>query len=424
MKKLPKELISIISKRKDLIDKGFLEKNQERELVMWIILKGFSKHPEISNGNYKNNPILKWLAASSSFGRYKNIPRIFLGIWDIHKSHKRRWPYPELNAFYMIWVEKNWKNFNIKLPEFEKIFQRKINFLNKFDILIFELFWLIRKPFSIRSYEYFGTTIDNFFANKFQGWEMQLNVINALTYRELKTRVSKVRGGVLGVFIEPLGVMSIFLIIFSIIRANNAGPIDTVIFLGTGIVLFTLFTNIAIRSSNGLTANEALFFYKPVKPIDIVLARTIVESGLYGIVFIVIILSNYLIRQRIFLDNISLLFTTYLALIIFSFGVGLFLIVATFIYPSLKQLIPLALRPLWFISGVFASLSALPQWLRPYLSWNPILQAIEISRYSFSINYNIDKNEVSSTYLWTCAFLSLSIGLFVYAFNEKNLLTK
>ena len=39
-----------------------------------------------------------------------------------------------------------------------------------------------------------------------------------------------------------------------------------------------------------MSANEALFFYKPVKPIDTVIARTIVESGLYGIVFIVIIL--------------------------------------------------------------------------------------------------------------------------------------
>ena len=57
MKKLPKELINIIRNRKDLVNKGFLEKNQERELVVWIILKGFSKHPEISNGNYKNNPV-------------------------------------------------------------------------------------------------------------------------------------------------------------------------------------------------------------------------------------------------------------------------------------------------------------------------------------------------------------------------------
>ena len=258
MKTIPKELISIISKRKDLVDKGFLEKNQERELVVWIILKGFSKHPEISNGNYKKNPILKWLAASSSFGRYKNMPRIFLGIWDIHKSHKIRWPYPELNSFYLIWVENNWKNFNIKLPNFEKLFKRKINFLNKFDFLIFEFFWLIRKPFSIRSYEYFGTTIDLFFANKLEGWHIQFNVINSLIYRELKTRISLVKGGVLGVFIEPLGVITVFLILFSILRANTLGTLDILIFLGSGTVLFTLFSNIAVRSSNGISANLAL----------------------------------------------------------------------------------------------------------------------------------------------------------------------
>ena len=424
MSQLPAELEEILKTRRDLIDLGFLEKNKERELVVWIILNGFQKYPEIFKGNSSNNSVLKWLSLNSSSNRFKSMPRIFLGLWDIHKSHKIRWPYPELNEFYNIWVEKNWKKFKIILPEFENLFQKNINLFNEIDILIFELFWIIRKPFSIKSSEYFGITIDMFFAKKIEGWRIQFNVINSLVYRELKTRVSQVKGGVLGVFIEPLGVMSIFLIIFSILRANTLGPLDILIFLGSGIVLFTLFSAIAIRSSNGMSANEALFFYKPVKPIDTVIARTIVESGLYAFVFIVIILVTYLIRQKIFLDNISLLFSTYLALIIFSFGVGLFLMVATFIYPSLKQLIPLAMRPLWFISGVFISLSALPQWLRPYVSWNPILQAIEITRYSFSMNYYIAKNSISITYLWQSALFSLFLGLFVYSFNEKRLLTK
>ena len=424
MYQIPQELADILKKRKDLIDLGFFEKNQERKLVVWVIQKGFIKYPEIFKGNSSNNSILEWLTLSSSSKRFKNMPRIFLGIWDIHKSHKRRWPYPELNNFYMIWVENNWKKFKINLPEFENFFKKNINFLNKLDILIFDLLWIIRKPFSIKSSEYFGTTIDLFFAKKIDGWRIQFNVINSLIYRELKTRVSQVKGGVLGVFIEPLGVMSIFLIIFSILRADTIGTLDIIIFLGSGIVLFTLFSDIAIRSSNSMSANEALFFYRPVKPIDTVIARTIVESGLYAIVFIVIILGTYLIRQEIFLNNISLLFSTYLALIIFSFGIGLFLMVATFIYPSLKQLIPLAIRPLWFISGVFISLSALPQWLRPFVSWNPILQAIEITRYSFSMNYFIDKNAISINYLWQSAIFSLFLGLFVYSFNEKKLLTK
>ena len=51
-------------------------------------------------------------------------------------------------------------------------------------------------------------------ANSLSGWQIQRNVISALVYRELKTRVSEVKFGILGVFIEPLGVMAVFLAIF------------------------------------------------------------------------------------------------------------------------------------------------------------------------------------------------------------------
>ena len=139
-----------------------------------------------------------------------------------------------------------------------------------------------------------------------------------MIYRELKTRVSQVRFGVVGVFIEPLGVMAVFLLIFSVIRSSR-GPLDLWLFLGTGIVFFTLFNDIAIRSSNGMIANEALFFYKPVKPIDTVIARTIVESGLYLIVFLVIIIGTFLFKQKAQLDDISLILSAYLALVLVSF---------------------------------------------------------------------------------------------------------
>ena len=97
-----------------------------------------------------------------------------------------------------------------------------------------------------------------------KGFNTQINVTSALIYRELKTRVSEVKFGVLGVFIEPLGVMIVFLTIFSLLRGRN-NTIDIVLFLGSGIVLYTLFNEVAIRSLNAMKANEALFFYRPVK---------------------------------------------------------------------------------------------------------------------------------------------------------------
>ena len=259
---------------------------------------------------------------------------------------------------------------------------------------------------------------------KIDGWIIQRNVVDGLVYRELKTRVSTAKFGVIGVFIEPLGQIFMFLLLFSLIRGNSLGSLDIILYLASGICLFSVFSDIGIRSANAMIANEALFFYRRVKPIDTVLARTIVETGLYSIVFITIIIGCYLLREEIILNDITLLILSCLGLVIYSLGLGIFLMVSAHIYPIVLQLTPIIMRPLWFISGVVISLNSLPQWLRPYITWNPVLQAIELARHAFSTNYVIRSDEVSLLYLWQCAIVSLCFGLWIYTSNEKRLLTR
>jgi len=256
----------------------------------------------------------------------------------------------------------------------------------------------------------------------FRGWELQRNVIGALIYRELKTRVSEVRFGVVGVFIEPLGVMAVFLLIFSVIRGDR-GPLDIALFLAAGIVLYTLFNEVAVRALNAMRANEALFFYRPVKPIDAVIARGLVESALFAIVYTVISAFIFAFREKWILYDFPLLVISYVLLALTAFGIGLLLMVAGHRYSSLVQIVPMAIRPLWFISGVFFSVVSLPQWIRPWLTWNPILQAIELSRHAFSEDYLLDKS-ISLPYLLACAGVSCCLGLWVYSNNERILLTR
>ena len=270
-----------------------------------------------------------------------------------------------------------------------------------------------------------GDPMRNFFrplSGGFSGWEIQRNVISALIYRELKTRVSEVRFGVLGVFIEPLGVMAVFLLIFGLIRGNT-GPLDISLFLAAGIVLFTLFNEVAVRALNAMRANEALFFYRPVKPVDSVIARALVESALYAIVYIVILAFIFAFHEKWMLESVPLLVVSFVSLALTAFGLGLLLMVAGHRYSGLSQFVPLAMRPLWFISGVFFSVISLPQWMRPWVTWNPVLQAIELSRHAFSEDYPLDKS-ISLPYLLAWAGLSCCLGLWVYSNNERILLTR
>ena len=255
------------------------------------------------------------------------------------------------------------------------------------------------------------------------GWTIQRNVINALVYRELKTRVSQVKFGVLGVFIEPLGVIAVFLLIFGFIRGSSPG-IDIVLFLACGVILYTMYINISIRSLNSMRANEELFFYRPVKPVDTVIARALVESGLYGSIFLIIACFTCLLREQWLIQDFGMLVVTFIALVFNAFGFGLFLMTAGHRYRALNQLVPMIMRPMWFISGIFFSLSSVPQQFVPWLSWNPITQAIELSRSAFSSDYPINPMVVSLPYLLASAAFSCAFGLWVYTNNEKILLTR
>jgi ABC-type polysaccharide/polyol phosphate export permease len=69
--------------------------------------------------------------------------------------------------------------------------------------------------------------------NRLSGWQVQWRVVDALVYRELRTRVSDVRGGFLGVLIQPLGLIAIWTTFLTAINVQRGGSLNTVLFLAT-----------------------------------------------------------------------------------------------------------------------------------------------------------------------------------------------
>ena len=264
----------------------------------------------------------------------------------------------------------------------------------------------------------------NYILNVKRGLRIQTNVLRALIYREFIGRASLVKFGYLGILIEPLGVMAIFLVIFTLIRTRGANEeLGVLLFLITGIVIYTLFNAIAIRSMNSMDANSSLFFYRQVQPIDTVYSRTIVEVVIYSVVFIILVTIAFLIRESFIMSDFALLIVSFISISIFSLGVGIFLMIATFRYEWVKSVVQFLLRPLWFISGVFFSLNDIPQNIRPYLSWNPILQSIELTRHSFSKSYLLNES-VSLAYLIQISLFVLTVSLWLYDKNHRILRTK
>jgi capsular polysaccharide transport system permease protein len=257
--------------------------------------------------------------------------------------------------------------------------------------------------------------------NRLSGWQVQWRVVDALVYRELRTRVSDVRGGFLGVLIQPLGLIAIWTTFLTAINVHRGGSLNTVLFLTSGIVLFTIFSQICNRSINAMDANEALLFYKPVKPIDTVIARTICETGLYTCCLITICLGTWIALDQIFMADLGIFFLTILLAAMIGFSSGLIFMIACYLSPSFKQVAVWIPRILWFLSGVPFRYWAFPAWTRPFFIWNPLTHIIELNRKSMSDDYFTP--DANLNYALICTVLLTTFALWVYSNNERKLLT-
>jgi capsular polysaccharide transport system permease protein len=256
---------------------------------------------------------------------------------------------------------------------------------------------------------------------RLSGWQVQWRVVDALVYRELRTRVSDVKGGFLGVLVQPLGLIAIWVIFLTVINAHRGGSLNVILFLGSGTVLFTVFSQIAGRSITAMEANEALLFYKPVKPIDTVIARSITETGLYTCCLLVICIGTWIALDQIYMSNLGLFFFTILLAACIGFSTGLIFMTAGHLTPAFKQPAFWIPRILWFLSGVPFRYWVLPPWTRGFFVWNPLMHIIELNRKSMSDDYFTPDANLDYAVTWTIALLTVSLWL--YYNNERKLLT-
>ena len=256
---------------------------------------------------------------------------------------------------------------------------------------------------------------------RLSGWQVQWRVVDALVYRELRTRVSDVKGGFLGVLVQPLGLVAIWVIFLTAINAHRGGSLNVVLFLGSGIILFTIFSQIVNRSITAMQANEALLFYKPVKPIDTVIARTISETGLYTCCLLVICVGTWIVLDQVYMSNLGLFFFTILLAACIGFSTGLIFMTVSHLMPAFKQGAFWVPRILWFLSGVPFRYWIFPPWTRVFFVWNPLMHIIELNRKSMSDDYFTP--DANLEYAVICAVALLTVSLWIYYNNERKLLT-
>lgn len=223
--------------------------------------------------------------------------------------------------------------------------------------------------------------------------------------------------------VEPLLHVVILTLIFGYLRQRSVGGIDVPVFIVTGIVPFLLFKNIAMQVMDGVAANQALFSFKQIKPIDTFVARTLLDAVLSAVVSAILLTGMAWTGMSVpFRDPLTVLGVC-LVLIAMGLGLGMIFCMFTHYMPESKTLLRLLMMPLYLLSGVIFPATNLPQSLLPYLLWNPLLHAIEILRGAFFYQYN-SVSGLSPLYVLLSTLALLAFGYTWYWNRRLDLLAR
>lgn len=247
--------------------------------------------------------------------------------------------------------------------------------------------------------------------------QVHFGIIIALIIKELQVRFGTKKLGYSWLLLEPI----LHIIPFYFMRKliGNWKTDELMIFLVTGIVTVLFFTKSVVKIQASISANQALFAYRQIKPMDIVLSRLVIECIISFAIFVLmlgffVLYFGEIPKMRVFPLAVFVLML-YTVLV---FSCGVILMVMTTRMPFLDAVVPQVVRILYFASGAFFAVSDLPYSIRQVILLNPIVHVVEILRFNLLKTQTTNYGNIGYVIIFTV--ITLFIALFLYFLNKEK----
>ncbi len=249
----------------------------------------------------------------------------------------------------------------------------------------------------------------------------QGRVVHALMLREIKSRFGRQKLGYLWAVIEPAAFVALFAIIFSFAHQTAPSGMPVVQFMLTGIAPFMLFRNTMTQTMGAIETNRVLLTFPQVTPIDLVLARALLEIATLTVVFILLLATAHALGFTIDIENPLEVLFALACLALTGFGLGAIFAALAPLLRSTQQIVSIvAGRPLFFISGLFFTAEMMPEGIRDLLLLNPLLHMMEGLRSAFFVEF--ESRYMSMEYALGTALVTVFIGLLMLRGLRKRIL--
>ncbi len=212
------------------------------------------------------------------------------------------------------------------------------------------------------------------------GARIQRRVVWALMLRETKTLFGKHKLGYLWALINASFPIGIFWGIRELAGATAPQGMSIPVFLLGGFIPWYIFSETISGAMNGVSGNRALLAYPQVFPIDILLARALLQGAMYMCVLVILLSAAYFSGYAVPLnDPAAMLLALSLALLL-GFGIGTVVSAFSLMWPTTRLIVSMILRMLFFTSRLFFFMEFALVYVRNILVYNPLSHQIELLR--------------------------------------------
>ncbi len=242
---------------------------------------------------------------------------------------------------------------------------------------------------------------------------IQKDVIFAIFIREMISRFSTYTFGNIWLLLEPLLMMTLFILLFGARGAGAYGFAPPPVFIFSAFITFRLLWGYTMRQMVSARGGaRGMLEFRQVRLFDVFLARSIIEAGLFILVGFILAMGLVWFDYDPWPDNLLrvLGLCTILWLLATSFGMLACMIGS--VAREVEKLISMMTMPLLFVSAVIFPMSIVPKKFWPYLTWNPLMHAMELIREAWFDRYDSPVADFPYLVSWMLILMALAMATY------------
>jgi len=234
-----------------------------------------------------------------------------------------------------------------------------------------------------------------------------------LTLREIQIRYKQSILGIAWAVLQPLALMLMFTLIFSVLIKVPSEGIPYPVFSYSALMFWTFFSGSLLRAIPSLEANSALikkiYFPREFFPISSVLS-CVFDLAIAALIFLGIMLYFHVP----FTVNILYVIPLVIIQTIFTLGVCFFASALNVYYRDVKHALSLIIQLWMYVTPIIYPMTLVPERFKAYYLLNPMTGIIESYR-----NILVKGIEPQFFYLWVAAVGAIVLFVIGYLYFKR-----